>query len=345
MPNQDQNKVQLQSLSQNKNISSTKTQIKKKISLQTYLYIIGTIVILFAIIGYFIFSAFFLKNNQINYKNLKLNEFKTKYNVNQDFTLVSDLNLDTLDSNKLYQSNDTVYQNIKNAAVKLGLSNEAINTNAKVTTYTPDGVNSLSAEKFIKIDEDKNFISVNYVGGVNNQPLKKDDVYNYLKDLLGLPDYETSISTTNIKDDLNYSLQFSATYNGKKIRFNGTDDSYIQVYVTGGKILEIYFYYLPQAFTSDSELRQLSKISNDNLSGKYYYLQVFADSFSTSSNGIEPIVNYPIQINPLKYNDEYLFYKDRSVGILLIPARTVNINYTDDTLQRGSGTLLIVNQQ
>ena len=349
MPNQNlnSNNIQPASAVPSSSVSQNQTKVtpqrKAKIPFQTYLYIFGTIILLLGIIGYVIYANFLYKPAQ-QYSTLSLPEFSYKYKSGNDFTLVSEISFEKSNSNKLFKAGGTDYTNIKNAALKLGMSKESFNTKTKVIVYTPENVNTVTAGKFIKIDEDLNLVTVNYIGGINNQPVKKDDVYNYLKDLFGLPEYSVEISNSNVTDEDNFSLTFIAKYDDKKIRFNGVDDSYLQVYVAKGKIVEVYFSYLPVQFTSDNELKNLEKINKDTIQGKYYYLSVFPTTFQSSEGGLEPTVNYPIQLNTLKYSDEYLFYKDRNLGILLIPIRTINVNYTDNLLERGEGVLVVINQ-
>lgn len=320
-----------------------KNQNKKGI---LYLIIFG--IVLFACIAATVWNVVFrtTENNVLPYSNLTLQDFYS-YRYGSDFTYVTDaVKVDAVKENYFYKAESPAIDknNLKNGALKLGLSNEAYNPGKKLTVWTKPGIDDLSGD-YIQFDETVNTLDLLVDGGLNSKELEVEEVYPYLVQFFGLNENEVTISE-NTKFGDTVFLTYQAKLFDKHVYFNGGNQTFATVAVTKGKIIQVFIRILPKNFSNAGELKSITEISKETIPSFYYQISVKPQiNVGSSNSGTEIGFNPPASFGYRQHENSYMLYTDPVLGNVLLPVVAVSGVYTDKSDDRGEATLLIVNQE
>lgn len=268
------------------------------------------------------------------------------YKYSDYFTINSDIEFKTTDNNLVYKVSglNSGIESVKNAALKLGLSKEIPNVNTKITKWVREGEN-VRALNSITLDNVKGTVNVFYENGINDQPLGSEEYLNYLKSFFGFPVmYEIYLISRETQQDSEF-LNYGIKWQEKDIYFDQADNVFLSVTVANRKIISVFFHLLPTEIIEFKKLKPIDKVTKDNIASYYYQLNVKPKEIQSASEyGSETIVVPPIKVGLRGQKDAYILFNDPTLSWLLIPVIDFNGVFLDANNQKGSVSLLIVNQ-
>ena len=309
--------------------------------------IIFGFILIFILIVIILFQTFNRPTSNIieNRQRLILSNFTTK-RYSSHFTFANEsLNIDKAGHNKVRKALglSKYYENIKTAALKLGLSNESRNPTTGITLWTRQG-ESGNAGNNIYLDERTGYFKVIYDFGINSSPLESKDYMTYINSFFGLYEHETSILSESKLGKANV-YTYSVKFMGSQVYFSDADPNYANIISVDGKIVNLLIYILPGEFLDYLELNPVEKVSRDNILSLNYQVNFEYDAMSNSSVlGSEIVFSPPANIGFRGQKEGYSLFYDTNQGWLLIPIVIIEGVFTDASSQRGKSYLLVVNQ-
>lgn len=321
--------------------------INNKLNKKAKRYLIALVIALVLCASYTIWAAFFRGTPPVEVKQefMTLNNFNN-YTSPKNYTIVSDeLTIDKSDNNFVMKPSPQIdIQNIKNGALKLGLSNEAENESLGLTVWTKPGVNNALGDR-VMFDTRKQILRVNYANGINSENLDSDKAYDFLTDFFGLPKHEVTI-VKNFKVGGANSVSYQVKLFGRPVFFNLADPNFSEVGIKDGKVVQFFIYLLPKDFSRGFELKSLSKVSKENISGLYAQANFKPDNPTGGSEfGSEFLFASPATVGFREYKHGYIYFRDSVLGPVLIPTINISGVYTDANGERGEAILIVVNQE
>lgn len=319
----------------------------QQINLKTKIYIAVFITFFSACIASSIWSTYFRGSSTSSTTlptKIVLNNFN-HYTYTIDYTWVSnEATVEPQTDNFVYKPKIEITRNIiRQAASKLGLSNESHNAERKFTAWTKEGVNELFKD-YITFDEFSYKLNLRFAEGLNKQPLEDREIYPFIAEFLGIPKHEVVI-VENSKFDVYNTITYQVKLFGKIVNFDKADQYFATVGLANGKIVQLFTYVLPFEYEKDVELKPLTKISSQNLSSLYVQANFKSEvPTGASAYGSEFSFRSPARVGYRKHDFEYIYFKN-SDEFLLIPVIKITGVYTDAAGQRGEAILIIVNQE
>jgi hypothetical protein len=261
-----------------------------------------------------------------------------------DFRLDNELAVNKPETNSYFSiENNPGLQNLKNAAIKLGLTEELSNPSNGVTAWTK---NDAATTNSIVYYRSRNYVEIRYPTGINAETVKPEDSFNYVTQFLGFTSFPVSINS-NSTTGSSQLLTFSQKYNDKNVLYPTTQiGNASTIRIENGKITEANLYYIGSEAKPLGNLNNISKISNENLSSFQYYVTIKPASNTTGSQlGSEPGVYKQLQFAMKSYKESYTYYYDiKNNSSYLVPSLEVTGNYIDRDNNIGTFTLNVINQ-
>jgi hypothetical protein len=279
------------------------------------------------------------------FDTIELQSF-SNYKYGDYFTVNSDIEFKTTSNTLVYKVSgiNSGIESVKNAALKLGLSKEIPNVNTKITKWVKDDEN-VRALNSVTLDNIKGTVNVFYENGINEKPLESEDYLNYLKSFFGFPDmYEIYLISKETQQDSEF-LNYGVKWQEKDIYFDQADNIFLSVTIVNKKIISVFFHLLPTEITDFKKLKPIDRVTKDNIASYYYQLSLKPEEIQSASEyGSETIVVPPVKVGLRGQKDAYILFNDPTLSWLLIPVIDFNGVFLDANNQKGSASLLIVNQ-
>jgi len=312
------------------------------------IYFAALIAVLIVCIASSIWSIFFRGSsttivttpNRLRLENFNHYTYTIDYTWDSNETMV-----DPSANNFVYKPKTEISKNnIRQAALKLGLSNEAFNAEKKFTAWTKQGVDDLF-EDYITFDELTYKLEVRFAEGLNQTTLDSQKIYPFVAEFFQIPANEVFI-VENTKIDIYNTLAYQVKLFGRIVNFDNADQYFATAGLANGKIVQFFTYILPNEYDKDIELKPLTKVTKQNLSNLYVQANFKSDNpTGASAFGSEFSFRAPAKVGYRKYDFEYIYFKNSDNKFLLIPVIKITGIYTDAADQRGEAILIIVNQE
>ena len=277
-----------------------------------------------------------------NYQRFPLKNYSPAYKLTQDFTFENELSIKAPVDNSYYRSiNIKDLDRFKTAANKIGLTKENQNTITEFYLWSKDNNTQINA---LTLDLSKGLFNLNYQDGVNNEVVEGKDSYAHMSSFFGLTPLDTKLKSESKNEESVFTYTFKQEHLGKEVYFDQGTNTASTIRMSSGKIIEFYSYITDKNLTKGPELKPISIVSNANISSLNYFMNFMPENTVASSlYGSETQFVRPVSIFMKDYTDCFYYRVDGNSAVLY-PAIKISGDYIDNKNNKGSMTILVINE-
>lgn len=315
--------------------------MKLNINVKSFI-ILGLVIALLGILFWYVRFKAVNTNVEKNYKAFAIPDFTPGYKNDIDFTILNELDIKSSDKNIVFliKKDENLVDKIRTGALKLGLSKESVRQDEKIYAWVKDDTLYDSSIVFY---EKTGRIDIKYSNGINTQPIEAENSYKYLTDFFSLSVKDYYLDKVTTMGDAQI-VTFGRKVESKDLLFNKADKDIATIVISKGKIVDVQLIYTTSAIEKEYDLKPITKINRQNLSSLYYFTNITPqNSFSRSQYGSEPQPGKNMKVS-IKLYEEVYYYYILGENKYFLPALKILGDYIDESNNKGTFTLIVVNQ-